>query len=43
MNEHVIPNVEEWRSFGVFPPPIDPPPAADAETQLLCAVGYWLP
>ena len=43
MNEHVIPKTEEWRSFGVFPPAIDPPAGADDETRLLCAVGYWVP
>ena len=43
MNEHVLPNAEEWRSFGVFPPAIDPPAGADDETRLLCAVGYWVP
>ena len=42
MNEHVLPNAEEWRSFGVFPPAIDPPAGADDETRLLCAVGYWV-
>ena len=43
MNEHVVPNAELWRSFGVFPEPIDPPAGADDETRLLCAVGYWKP
>ncbi|MEO8906879.1 MAG: hypothetical protein ABI310_02260, partial [Microbacteriaceae bacterium] len=43
MNEHALPNAEEWRSFGVFPPAIDPPAGADDETRLLCAVGYWIP
>lgn len=43
MNEHVVPNAEEWRSFGVFPPAIEPPADADDETRLLCAVGYWVP
>lgn len=43
MNEHVLPNVEQWRGFGVFPPAIEPPAGADDETQLLCAVGYWIP
>lgn len=43
MNEHVVPNAEEWRSFGVFPPAIDPTAVADDETRLLCAVGYWVP
>lgn len=43
MNEHVLPNIEEWRGFGVFPPAIDSPTGADEETRLLCAVGYWIP
>ena len=43
MNEHVVPNAELWRGFGVFPEPIDPPAGADDETRLLCAVGYWKP
>lgn len=43
MNEHVVPNVEEWRGFGVFPPAIEAPAGADDETRLLCTVGYWAP
>lgn len=43
MNEHVVPNAEEWRGFGVFPPAIEPPADADDETRLLCAVGFWVP
>ncbi|MDJ0314822.1 hypothetical protein [Arthrobacter sp. H35-D1] len=43
MNEHVVPNAEEWRGFGVFPPAMEPPAGADDETRLLCAVGYWIP
>ena len=43
LTEHVLPNAEEWRGFGVFPPAIEPPTDADDETRLLCAVGYWLP
>lgn len=43
MNEHVVPNSEQWRSFGVFPPAIEPPTDANDETRLLCAVGYWVP
>ncbi|MEO6533599.1 MAG: hypothetical protein ABIO06_08500 [Pseudolysinimonas sp.] len=42
-NELVMPNAELWRSFGVFPPAIEPPADADAETVLLCAAGYWHP
>lgn len=43
MNEHVVPDTELWRSFGVFPPAIDPPADADEETVLLCTLGYWIP
>lgn len=43
MNEHVLPEAELWRGFGVFPPAIDPPAGADDETRLLCALGYWMP
>ena len=38
-----MPHAEEWRQWGVFPPAIDPPPGADAETALLCRAGYWKP
>lgn len=43
LNEHVVPHADEWRQWGVFPPAIDPPADADAQTRLLCAVGYWVP
>jgi hypothetical protein len=42
-NEEVVPHIEEWRAMGVFPPEITPPAGADAETILLCRVGYWVP
>jgi hypothetical protein len=42
-NEEVVPHIEEWRAMGVFPPEIIPPAGADAETVLLCRVGYWVP
>lgn len=41
LNEHVVPHVDEWRAWGVFPPAIEPPENADQETVLLCTVGYW--
>ncbi len=41
--EEVVPHIAEWRSMGVFPPEITPPAGADAETVLLCKVGYWVP
>jgi hypothetical protein len=43
MNELLLPIVPMLRGYGVFPPEIDPPAGADAETRLLCAVGYWVP
>ena len=43
MNEHVVPNAENVRGFGVFPPAIEPPANADDETRLLCTVGFWFP
>lgn len=43
MNEHVVPDAELWRGFGVFGPAIDPPADADDQTRLLCALGYWIP
>ncbi len=43
MNVHVVPNAEEWRGFGVFPPAIEPPAGADDETLLLCTLGFWVP
>ncbi|MDP9028331.1 MAG: hypothetical protein M3N46_12430 [Actinomycetota bacterium] len=42
-NELVMPSAELWRSYGVFPPAIEPPAEPDAETRLLCAAGYWHP
>lgn len=41
LNELVMPRADDWRAIGVFPPAIEPPPGADAETVLLCAAGYW--
>jgi hypothetical protein len=43
LNEFVMPNVEMWRSLGVFPPEVEPPADADAQTLLLCRAGYWKP
>ena len=42
-NEEVVPHIDYWRTMGVFPPEIAPPADADAETVLLCKVGYWVP
>jgi hypothetical protein len=41
LNELLLPIVPMLRGFGVFPPEQQPPAAADDETRLLCAVGYW--
>lgn len=41
--ERVMPNVETWRSMGVFGPEIEVPADADRETQLLGKTGYWVP
>jgi hypothetical protein len=43
LNEWVVPHAEEWRSFGVFPPEIEPPAGADDETRAMCAIGFWVP
>jgi hypothetical protein len=43
LDEHVVPHADQWREFGVFPPAVEPPEGADAETRLLCAVGHWTP
>ena len=43
LEEHVVPQADIWRQWGVFPPAIEPPAGADEETRLLCAVGHWEP
>lgn len=43
LDELLLPIVPELRQYGVFPPAIEPPADADAETRLLCAVGFWVP
>ena len=42
LNEHVVPQADEWRQWGVFRPATEPPADADEETRLLCAVGFWV-
>jgi hypothetical protein len=42
LERHVMPHADEWRQWGVFPPAIEPPAGADAQTRLLCAAGYWV-
>ena len=41
LNELLLPTVPVLRGFGAFPPEQQPPAAADDETRLLCAVGFW--
>lgn len=36
------PEIDGFRSMGVFPPEITAPEGADAETRLLARVGYWV-
>lgn len=39
--EVVVPQVDEWRTFGVFGPEVEVPENADRETQLLGKTGFW--
>ncbi len=41
--ERVMPNVEAWRSMGVFGPEVEVPADADRETLLLGKTGHWVP
>jgi hypothetical protein len=41
LNELLLPTVPVLRGYGAFPPEQQPPAAADDETRLLCAVGFW--
>ncbi|MCU1506362.1 MAG: hypothetical protein QOG18_221 [Microbacteriaceae bacterium] len=41
--EQVLPQVEDWRTMGVFGPEVDVPAGADRETQLLGKTGFWIP
>jgi hypothetical protein len=43
LDELLLPTVGELRAVGAFPPAIEPPAGADAETRLLCAAGFWHP
>jgi hypothetical protein len=43
MNEHVVPHLDEWRAIHVFPAAQPIPEGADAQTTLLCTVGFWAP
>ena len=37
------PQIDDFRSMGVFPPEIEVPAGSDREVQLLGKVGYWKP
>jgi uncharacterized protein (TIGR03086 family) len=41
--EQVLPQIDYWRSVGVFGPEVDVPAGADRQTQLLGKTGFWLP
>jgi len=41
LDELIVPTVPTLRAYGAFPPEQTPPEGADAETRLLCAVGFW--
>lgn len=41
--ERVMPNVELWRSMGVFGPEVEVPADADRQVELLGKTGYWVP
>jgi hypothetical protein len=38
--DEIMPNIEEWRSMGVFGPAVDVPKGADKQTQLLALTGF---
>lgn len=40
LDELVLPQVEQWRGMGIFPPEVAAPAAADAQTLLLAKTGY---
>ncbi|MBG6213212.1 MAG: hypothetical protein LH475_01905 [Cryobacterium sp.] len=39
--EQIAPDIEMWRSFGVFPAEVAVPANANREVQLLGKAGYW--
>jgi hypothetical protein len=43
LNELLLPTVDGLRAVGAFPAAVEPPEGADAETVLLCTVGFWHP
>ena len=38
--EIIVPQAEQWREMGVFPPEVEVPDDADRETKLLAKTGY---
>lgn len=41
--EQILPQVDDWRQYGVFPPEVEVPADADKETRLLGMTGFWKP
>ena len=41
LEDIVLPQLDDLRSFGVFPPEIEVPADSDRETKLLGRTGYW--
>ncbi|MBC7442721.1 MAG: hypothetical protein H7311_09410 [Ramlibacter sp.] len=41
--EQIVPQVDAWRTMGVFGAEVDVSPQADLETRLLGKTGYWVP
>jgi len=41
--EMLAPNIDMWRSMGVFGPEVEVPAGANREVQLLGKTGYWVP
>jgi hypothetical protein len=41
LEQLILPTVPVLRGYGAFPPEQPVPEGADAETRLLCAVGFW--
>ncbi|TFB92953.1 MULTISPECIES: hypothetical protein [Cryobacterium] len=41
--EQILPQVDDWRQYGVFPPEVEVPADADKETRLLGTTGFWKP
>ncbi len=41
--EMLAPNLDMWRSMGVFGPEVEVPAGANREVQLLGKTGYWVP